>query len=530
MAKRPISVLELSNEYRSWSKVIPRPSSVIYHFFGGLYWASFMFLGAAKLQAWSALFLIVSHIIILTYLFWIASKFRMMPVGLREMYRITPPDKALQKLGGAVESLKALPEISKYGRSGKPLDAQMSDHDPTPPASPTSTDMTELPRPIHPNLKEPVCHSRSELHDKAQAQLVTWKCSCGSILSDYYTEIIPGSVELLQAELQEEASPYSNSFRLLWWNLQAWITSTLRTRAVPSQNPANTTQGSPETTSSSSSAGLRVPGYNISSSSGDPTQTPSQPLSAPRSVNPPQGQPSASRVFYLLLCLPEKLSGFRLYHQQLLQTTGSAHLPNYVVNDKQLFNLLRRKYSAVRRRTVFSLLWPRTVIRVSLAHFLVDGSDLVELIHYACHGAGANCKCIPPATDNGYHCVPRPSPYSPPIGTNYLTHLFQHPECIRNGNNRVLNQVPKRFGQCIAISGDKAIEAWGIEFEEGWDRGRLRNAVFLVVVVATLLFATLWAVMEHDIQSAFAISAYFISILAIVGGYMASTEPRLVHK
>lgn len=88
-----------------------------------------------------------------------------------------------------------------------------------------------------------------------------------------------------------------------------------------------------------------------------------------------------------------------------------------------------------------------TVIRVSLAYFLVDASELVDLRHYACRGAGAACECIPPANDTLYHCIPRPSPYTPPIGTNYLTHLFQYPECIKSGNTRILNQIPKRFGQ-----------------------------------------------------------------------------------
>jgi hypothetical protein len=63
---------------------------------------------------------------------------------------------------------------------------------------------------------------------------------------------------------------------------------------------------------------------------------------------------------------------------------------------------------------------------------------------------------------------------------------------------------------------------WGIGFEEGWDEAKLRHGAFLIFVVGSLIFAILWSVLKHDIQSAFGISAYWMTGLAIVAGYAAS--------
>ena len=70
----------------------------------------------------------------------------------------------------------------------------------------------------------------------------------------------------------------------------------------------------------------------------------------------------------------------------------------------------------------------------------------------------------------------------------------------------------------------------GIEFEGGWDRGRFRNALLGLVVIGCLLFAILWSVMFRDMQSAFGVSSFFVAVLATIGGYIASAEPRIVHK
>jgi hypothetical protein len=82
----------------------------------------------------------------------------------------------------------------------------------------------------------------------------------------------------------------------------------------------------------------------------------------------------------------------------------------------------------------------------------------------------------------------------------------------------------------MATSGSQRVEAWGMEFEEGWDRGRLRNAIFGIVIIGCLVFAILWSVLLKDMQSAFGVSSFIVAVLATIGGYIALAEPRIVHR
>jgi hypothetical protein len=53
-------------------------------------------------------------------------------------------------------------------------------------------------------------------------QLVTWTCTCGMELHDYFTEILPGSVEKLQQHLRKENPPSSGSWYAfgVHWSLE----------------------------------------------------------------------------------------------------------------------------------------------------------------------------------------------------------------------------------------------------------------------------------------------------------------------
>jgi hypothetical protein len=387
--------------------------------------------------------------------------------------------------------------------------------------------------PMQPALTDPAEPAKSQLHNRPQ--LVTWTCSCGVQLYDYYTEIVPGSLEQLQQQLQKENSPYLGVWHSFWSSFVARTTSRPSATHSNSGNQANATSK----TQTTRLAQGNTEGGSANTPENTDTTFPASTL--PNSVwngtfniiQSPQADPAVS---YLLLCFPEGLSGLKLHHQQIMQAVSQNCLPNQVKNDRQLFRLLRKKYASERRLSI-SRFWPKTVIRVSLAYFMVDLSGYVELKHYACQDGRGDCKCIPPpdmiqpASNAQYHCVPKEPPLRPPIGASYLTHYFQNPDCITSEHLvYTLNQVPKRLGQCMAISGSARVEGWGMEFEEGWDRGRLRNAIFGIAVIGCLTFAILWSVFMKDMQSAFGVSSFFVTVLAVVGGYIASAEPRIVHK
>lgn len=62
---------------------------------------------------------------------------------------------------------------------------------------------------------------------------------------------------------------------------------------------------------------------------------------------------------------------------------------------------------------------------------------------------------------------------------------------------------------------------WGIHFEDGW---HLRTVYFIVVVSMaslSLVFGITWSVTKGDIQGAFAISGFWVSLCSLLMGYIA---------
>ena len=372
----------------------------------------------------------------------------------------------------------------------------------------------------------------SQVHN--EPRLVTWTCSCGMQLCDYYTELVSGSLEQLQQRLRSEHSQSSAPWTVLWSDMFTWATSRSPATGAKQKDHDKASSANPSAQATQAST-LSNPSMSRIADASTPFGSQGPSTSSGNLINTPPDQ-RESMVSYLLLCFPEGLSGVKLCQQQILNTAPQQDLPNRVINDKQLFHLLRKTYAS-ERRVFMHRFWPKTVIRVSLAYFLVDLSEYVELKHYACHAGGDNCRCIPPpdmirpSNNAQYDCLPREPRVKPPIGPNYLTHYFQNPHCIKSEKLVcTLNQVPKRVGPCMAKSGTERVDGWGIEFDEGWDRGRLRNFVFGLITVGSLIFAILWSALKKDTQSAFGISGFIVGILSIVSGYIASAEPRIVHK
>lgn len=65
-------------------------------------------------------------------------------------------------------------------------------------------------------------------------------------------------------------------------------------------------------------------------------------------------------------------------------------------------------------------------------------------------------------------------------------------------------------------------EGWGIYYEEGVDFDLIIGVVFVVFLLASLLFAILWTRLEMDIQGAFGVSSYMVTASGIFLAWMAS--------
>jgi hypothetical protein len=211
-------------------------------------------------------------------------------------------------------------------------------------------------------------------------------------------------------------------------------------------------------------------------------------------------------------------------HQEILEGTE---------DDTNLFRFLRKTYHM--RRGKFRRFWTLRGLRriqfVCVCTFLIPqvlskfqaklicpeqftygGPRWIFLHENSCDVANGRCDCLPPSSLVGpeYRCDPVPPKHHPPVGPNLMRHLYDCPEDAGFDSVRILNQLPKRIcGELLAQSNEQ-LDAWEIQFEEGWSWMRISIAVGLVFFFPSLLFGVIWGLLKHDLQSSFAIASWWM--------------------
>ena len=139
------------------------------------------------------------------------------------------------------------------------------------------------------------------------------------------------------------------------------------------------------------------------------------------------------------------------------------------------------------------------------------------------------CLCIPPAENVGpdkeYDCSPAPRVLLHPrvvpvLGPRMLTSDFLDPSSINKAQKTTLNQLPKRICGVLQATPDAQERGWGLHIEEDWHWPTL-YCCFFVTCSFSLLFGIIWSVKRNDIQGAFAVSGYVLTLGAMFLGYMA---------
>lgn len=337
---------------------------------------------------------------------------------------------------------------------------------------------------------------------------------CGASLFDDFTEIESASVKNLERELQElEGSAdrarnlgliISESLRALWRPME---------RRLQKQGPPNSNRGN------------MLPLEELSQRSNV----------LPHSNTTQQCYQTSVRCqdsLHLLICIDKGNSGTALRQEHL----------DDVSTDRKLFLFLRNEYFShwnlsnwftVRQIKSLSLSRVGTFLLsyISRAHitdwlreikFALDFSNFTE-VHKHVSICDPACVCLPPVDrlDREYYCRPAPEikpKYEPVIGSQRLTHYFLSPQCVDATQKTILAQLPKKVGYLRALNDQEEI-GWGIHFQEGW---HWRTVYFLVVVVAlvSLVFGIVWSVTKKDIQGAFAISSFCLTLGSLVLGYI----------
>lgn len=106
----------------------------------------------------------------------------------------------------------------------------------------------------------------------------------------------------------------------------------------------------------------------------------------------------------------------------------------------------------------------------------------------------------------------------PPLGENYMMHLFHHPE---DGDDESLTslRVPKKRREKLKICQQRGIGVgWGLHLVEGWLLNRVWILVLVLFVLGSLVFGICWSILKHDIQGAFGVSGWILALAMIVVG------------
>ncbi|KAH7116191.1 hypothetical protein B0J11DRAFT_443760 [Dendryphion nanum] len=323
-----------------------------------------------------------------------------------------------------------------------------------------------------------------------QKRRVRWKCKCGKSGFFDVIEHEPGGALDLGSRIEYATGrsplPVSDSqnhvdLQMFIHGIRVWVQDAFRKWRRLSQTPT-------------------LPRHST------------HPTTATSSEPPPVQQES----LHIMTCVQKGRYG-KIVFQDRIET---------IDNDRKLFLFLKEQL-ARRRGRLTSILSLRTMQGIFFIKFRLSLGGNVEIRpHEPCCTSGP-CECIPPKSKvepsplAEYRCIPGPPVTYPPVLPDYLMHLFTSPSCINENETWVLNQLPRRICGKLSGKSHEPAEGWGIYYEEGWDRNKIVWIVAILFLLGSLIFGVLWSKFKMDVQGAFGISAWWISVCGILMALIA---------
>jgi len=185
-----------------------------------------------------------------------------------------------------------------------------------------------------------------------------------------------------------------------------------------------------------------------------------------------------------------------------------------VKSDKDLALALREHYEQLNRRW---LKWAR-----------LRGLTTIEFVQFEVHrNRFADIRASPsmPPVSSTNDNSPSKHPYNfepvdlvPPVGSAYLLHLFKHPEDY-DGELITYLRAPKRRERLEFGMG------WGINLVEGFLAQKVWTFTMACFGAGSGIFAILWTVKKQDVQGAFGVAGWIVTLAALIlGGIQAWLE------
>jgi hypothetical protein len=224
-------------------------------------------------------------------------------------------------------------------------------------------------------------------------------------------------------------------------------------------------------------------------------------------INTVSCQGADQGIQFLLTCV--RISK---YATSLLQL--DLKQPARIVSDRQLLELLRTKYSEMRSSWRRILLSFQTLISIEFVQFELHHKALVDI---------RKRDDIPPSSrKDEYDYRPVPAEVIPPVGKNYLMHIYHHPEDA-DQETICLERFPKRVKERLKLEQPSLQVGWGIEFVEGIHWNKVWCFGF-VIIVLSLIMGIVWSCVKKDVQGGFGIAGYMMAFLTFTVGMVQTVS------
>lgn len=106
----------------------------------------------------------------------------------------------------------------------------------------------------------------------------------------------------------------------------------------------------------------------------------------------------------------------------------------------------------------------------------------------------------------------------PPVGENLMAHLFHHPEDANETSITCLRAPKKRKMKLTVCPRQGTSVGWGIHLVEGWVISRLWLLGLILFIIGSLVFGVCWSIFRHDLQGAFSVAAYIVTLMGMTVG------------
>ncbi|KAF8853794.1 hypothetical protein BDZ45DRAFT_748238 [Acephala macrosclerotiorum] len=308
---------------------------------------------------------------------------------------------------------------------------------------------------------------------------VTWTCSCGVRMYDDYEELERGAAKKLQRDLRRLSRAEITRRRLQHHEILSNASAGARSLILGLVNFLSTSYRKFMTRAATGPSSL--PSYELESQ-----QQPPQAV--------PQRTTPTERLF-LLLCIATGAG----------KSVSKAYQPTVhdLDSDREFFQMLRRYHTSIRHHW-WSWISVWGLQNIYFVNFDLYERSLVDI---------RELHAVPDASIRTYKY--EPTPYKPPIGSNFLMHHYRHPGHA-SAIKPCLGKVPKKVGTELTVCPIKGVSpGWGLHFEEGLSLKKILTWSCLAIISASILEGIFYCKFKHSVQDALAIGAFILSCFGI---------------